>query len=82
MSEHELNDALRAGTPGSFYLFGANMNAELFNGDADGPDLVINKAEDGAPLTDCRGRTCGYCETLYATKEQAEMCCGDADSEG
>ena len=35
------------------------MKAEQFYGDADGPELAIDRADDGTPLTDNRGWTCG-----------------------
>jgi hypothetical protein len=44
------------------------MNPERFYGDADGPDLVIDRADDGTPLPDCRGWVCG-CGVIYATQE-------------
>ena len=51
------------------------MNAERFCRDADGPDLVIDRASDGTPLVDGRGWTCGCCETIFATRDEAEVCC-------
>jgi hypothetical protein len=51
------------------------MNNQRFYGDADGPDLVINRASDGAPLVDGCGWTCGCCETIFATRGEAEVCC-------
>ncbi len=51
------------------------MNAELFIGDADGPELVIGRATDGTPLPDCRGWACAWCGTLFASRDQAEWCC-------
>jgi hypothetical protein len=51
------------------------MKAERFFGDADGPELVIDRADDGTPLTDCRGWTCGGCDALYATVAEAEAYC-------
>lgn len=51
------------------------MRAERFFGDADGPEMVIDTAGDGTPLPDCRGWTCGGCDTLFATWEDAELCC-------
>lgn len=50
------------------------MNAECFYGDADGPELGIDRASDGTPLADCRGWTCGCCETIFATRDDAEWC--------
>ena len=50
------------------------MKAERFYGDADGPDMVSDRADDGTPLTDCRGWTCGGCDALYATAAEAEVC--------
>ena len=50
------------------------MNAERFYGDADGPELVIDRADDGTPLPDCRGWVCG-CGAVFATREDAEFCC-------
>lgn len=51
------------------------MDAERFYGDADGPDLVIDRASDGNPLVDCQGWACGVCGTLYAGRGDAEICC-------
>src|SRR5262245_18945048 len=51
------------------------MNAELFIGDADGTEAIIDKADDGTPLENCRGWVCDACGTLYATKEAADVCC-------
>jgi hypothetical protein len=50
------------------------MNAQHFVGDAEGPDLVISKADDGTPLPDCRGWYCDGCGTLYADLIDAELC--------
>ena len=52
------------------------MKAEQFYGDADGPELAIDRADDGTPLTDNRGWTCGGCDTLFATRTDATACCG------
>ena len=52
------------------------MKAEPYNGEADGPDMMIDRADDGTPLTDNRGWTCGGCDTLYARVETAAACCG------
>lgn len=54
------------------------MNAERFYGDADGPDLVIDRASDGTLLPDCRGWTCG-CGLIFATQDEAEFCCVEPD---
>jgi hypothetical protein len=51
------------------------MKAERFYGDADGPETVTDRADDGTPLEGCRGWTCGGCDTLYATRGEAEACC-------
>ncbi len=58
------------------------MDAQRFYGDADGPDLVIGRAGDGAPLAECRGWTCECCEAIWATKEMAEACCLPPDLMG
>ena len=57
------------------------MDAKRFHGAADGPDLVIDRANDGTLLPKCQGWTCGRCEVLWATEAEAEKCCpepGDA----
>jgi hypothetical protein len=51
------------------------MNSQRFYGDADGPDLVIDRASDGTPLVDGRGWTCGCCETIHTTQGEAEFWC-------
>jgi hypothetical protein len=51
------------------------MNAERFHGDADGPEMVIDRADDGTPLLDKRGWTCGGRDALFATLGPAEWCC-------
>jgi hypothetical protein len=51
------------------------MAPSPFYGDADGPDLVVDTADDGTPLTDLRGWTCGGCDRLFATADAAEWCC-------
>jgi hypothetical protein len=51
------------------------MDSQRFYGDADGPDLVIDRASDGTPLVDGRGWTCGCCETNFTTQDEAEFCC-------
>jgi hypothetical protein len=51
------------------------MDSQRFYGDADGPDLVIDRASDGTPLGDGRGWTCGRCATIFATPDEAEFCC-------
>ena len=51
------------------------MNAELFHGDAEYPNIV-DEADDGTPLPNCRGWACG---TLYATEGAAELCCLESD---
>ena len=35
----------------------------------------VETADDGTPLPDCRGWTCGGCDALYATASEAEACC-------
>jgi hypothetical protein len=55
------------------------VNAQHFIGDADGPDLVISKADDGTPLPDCRGWYCDWCGTLYVGRDDAELCCTSPD---
>lgn len=54
------------------------MNAELFHGDAEYPNIV-DKADDGTPLPNCRGWMCDACGTLYATEGAAELCCLEPD---
>ena len=51
------------------------MNAERFYGDADGPELLIDRATDGTPLPDCRGWTCTSCEAVFVERDDAEWCC-------
>jgi hypothetical protein len=51
------------------------MDAERFCGDADGPELVIDRADDGAPLPDCRGWACGCCARIFVSRDDAEGCC-------
>ena len=51
------------------------MKAERFYGASDGPDMVIDRASDGAPLVDYCGWTCGNCDTLFACRGAAERCC-------
>jgi hypothetical protein len=51
------------------------MNSQRLYGDADGPDLVINRASDGTPLVGGCGWTCGCCEAIFATQDEAEFCC-------
>ena len=53
------------------------MKAELFDGGADGPDAAIDRADDGTPLDDRRGWTCGGCDALFAARADAEACCTD-----
>jgi len=56
------------------------MNAEPFRGDADGPEQIIDTAEDGTRLKDCRGWVCDACGTLHADKAAAELCCMEPDA--
>ena len=56
------------------------MAPSPFYGDADGPDLVVDTADDGTPLTDLRGWTCGACDRLFATADAAEWCCVGPDA--
>ena len=55
------------------------MNAEPFTGNAEHP-VVIDKADDGTPLPDCRGWYCDACGTLYAKKDAAKVCCMEPDA--
>ena len=48
------------------------MKPERFYGDADGPDLLIDRADDGTPLPDCRGWTCGCCEWIFVWRADAD----------
>ena len=54
------------------------MNAERFSGDAEGPDLMVDRTGDGTQLPDCRGWTCG-CGRIFATQDDAEFCCVGPD---
>ena len=56
------------------------MNAERFVGDAEGPEQVINKADDGTTLPDCRGWYCDACGTIFVEKDAAELCCMEPDA--
>ena len=55
------------------------MNAERFHGEADGPDLVVDRASDGTPLPECRGWVCG-CGRIFVTRDDAEFCCVGPDA--
>src|SRR4051812_2196041 len=56
------------------------MKAERFYGDADGPEMVTDRADDGTPLEDCHGWTCGGCDTLFATRGEANSGLRPADT--
>jgi hypothetical protein len=56
------------------------MDAEPFIGDVDGPDFLMDKAEDGTPLVDRRGWMCNNCERLYVHEDEAEICCIEPDA--
>lgn len=58
------------------------MNAQRFHGTADGAELVIDRAADGAPLVNCRGWSCGSCEAVWVTRWEADRCCTEADRTG
>lgn len=55
------------------------MHAQQFIGDADYPN-IIDKADDGTPLPDCRGWMCDNCGTLYVDRAAAEVCCIEPDA--
>jgi hypothetical protein len=44
------------------------------------PDVVVDVADDGTPLTDLRGWTCASCDRLFANPDAAEWCCVGPDA--
>jgi hypothetical protein len=51
------------------------IKAQPFFGDADGPDLVIDRADVGTPLPDCPRWAYYQCVTIFATQKEAVACC-------
>jgi hypothetical protein len=58
------------------------LKPQTVYGGADGPEAVIDTAVDGVPLTGLCGWQCWYCEQLYATVHEPELCCTESEPVG